>query len=189
MDVFDVIKTRRSVGKFKSDMPPEELLEKILESGTWAPNHHLTEPWKFFVLRGTARDKLGDAMADGLKESLNDHESQENKMKIEIERKKPLRAPLIIAVAVSPSDNPKVEEIEEIEAVSASVQNMLLTAHSFGLATINRTGDAAYRKRVKEFFGLKGNERLIGFVYIGYSDIQLPEGSRTSFRDKTVWME
>ena len=187
--MFEIIKTRRSVGKFKPDMPPEELVEKILEAGTWAPNHHLTEPWKFFVLRGTSRNKLGDVMADGLKESLTDPESEESKISIETERKKPLRSPLIIAVMASPSNNPKVVEIEEIAAVAASIQNMLLTAHSIGLATICRTGPAAYRKRVEEFFGLGGKEKIMGFIYLGYPDIQVPEGDRTSFREKTVWME
>ncbi|MEM3892262.1 MAG: nitroreductase family protein [Nitrososphaerales archaeon] len=82
LDVLEAIKTRRSISKFKPDEPPKELIEKILDAGTWAPTHHLTEPWKFFVLTGKAREKLGEAMAQALAEELTDLDSQENKARL-----------------------------------------------------------------------------------------------------------
>ena len=60
MDVMTAIKTRRSIGKVKSDPVPKEMIETILEAGTWAPCHHQTEPWRFFVLTGDARNGLGN---------------------------------------------------------------------------------------------------------------------------------
>lgn len=189
MEVLEAIKTRRSVGKVKSDAVPRDTIEKILEAGTWAPNHHLTEPWRFFVLTGNARNRLGDAMAEALREELDDPNSSESLSKLETERKKTLRAPTLIAVAVSPSDRPMVEEVEEVEAVAVTVQNMLLAAHSLGVGAMLRTGKAAYRRKVKEFFGLTGKQRLVGFIYLGYPDVVPPDGSRTSFREKTTWLE
>ena len=189
MQILELIKSRRSIGKVTGEMPSKDLLHKILEAGTWAPNHHLTEPWKFFVLTGGARERLGDAMADALKERMDHPESRESQISIENERKKPLRAPLIVAVAVVPSEDPIVEEIEEIEAVAAAVQNMLLVAHSLGLAAIHRTGKGIYTNQVKEHFGLKGRERLVGLIYLGYPAAAPPKAFRTSFRNKTVWLK
>ena len=60
MDVMTAIKTRRSIGKVKSEPVPKEMIEMILEAGTWAPCHHQTEPWRFFVLTGDARNGLGE---------------------------------------------------------------------------------------------------------------------------------
>ncbi|MEM1994704.1 MAG: nitroreductase [Nitrososphaerales archaeon] len=188
LDVLEAIKTRRSISKFKLDEPPKELIEKILDAGTWAPTHHLTEPWKFFVLTGKAREKLGEAMAQALAEELTDLDSQESKVKLDSERQRPLRAPVIIAVAASPKQDPNVVELEEIVATASAMQNMLLAAHALGLGAILRTGKAAYRKKVKEFFGLSDKEYLLGFIYLGYPDVQPQKATRTPFSSKTVWL-
>jgi nitroreductase len=189
LDVFEAIKTRRSISRFKPDPPPRELIEKILDAGTWAPTHHLTEPWRFFVLTGRAREKLGEVMAQALAEELADPNSQESRVKIDAEKQRPLRAPVIIAVAASPKQDPNVVELEEIVATSAAIQNMLLAAHALGLGAILRTGKAAYRKKVKDFFGLSDREYLLGFIYLGYPDAQPQKGFRTPFQNKTVWLE
>jgi len=187
MNVIEAIRTRRSISKLKADPPPRDLIEKILEAGTWAPNHHLTQPWRFFVLTGGALSRLGDAMAEALRDELQDPESQESRVKLEAERIRPLKAPVVIAVAVTPSDN--VIEVEEYAAVAMAAQNMLLAAHALGLGAILRTGKAVYRKKVNEFFGLHGRERLFGFIYLGYPADTPPASSRTSFKEKTVWLE
>jgi len=103
--------TRRSIGRFKPEPPPRELIEKILEAGTWAPTHHLTEPWRFFVLTGRARERLGEVMAQALAEELPDPNSQESKAKIDAERQRPLGAPVIIAVAASPKQGSKYSRV------------------------------------------------------------------------------
>lgn len=189
MDVWQAIRGRRSVGVMKPDAPPREWIEQILEAATWAPSHHRTEPWRFFVLTGEARKRLGEVIADIVRERLNDSEMDEAKAQLERERNKPLRAPVIIAVAVSPSDDPKVMELEELEAVACAVQNMMLAAHALGLGTIWRTGQIAYEPRLRTFFGLTGREKLLGFVYVGFPKGPLPEGKRIPVAEKTVWME
>ncbi|HWS84270.1 MAG TPA: nitroreductase family protein [Ktedonobacteraceae bacterium] len=59
MTVFEIIKRRRSIGKMTEQRPTREPIQQILEAATHAPNHHLVQPWKFFVLAGTARNELG----------------------------------------------------------------------------------------------------------------------------------
>lgn len=189
IELFEAIRGRRSVGVVKDEMPPREAIEKMLEAATWAPNHHHTEPWKFFVLTGQARHRLGEAMAEALAAKLDDPNTPEARAQLERMRKNPLRAPVIIAVAVSPSDDPRVIELEEIEAVACAVQNMLLAAHALGLGAIWRTGAICYDPRLKPFFGLSEREKLLGFVYVGYPAGPQPVGKRTPFAQKTVWMD
>jgi len=189
MNALDLIKSRRSIGVVKPEMPPKEWIEQMLEAATWAPNHHQTEPWRFFVLTGTARNRLGEAMEEITKEGMPDPHSEESRKQLEKLRKNPLRAPVVIAVAASPSTSPKVVEVEEIEAVACAVQNMMLVAHQLGLGSVWRTGGITYHPKLKDFFGLGERDLLLGFVYVGFPDMTAKPKSRTPYSEKTVWME
>ena len=186
---LDLIRSRRSIGLVKSDPVSRDLIEKILEAGTWAPTHHMTEPWRFIGIAGEARKKMGEVMADILWERLPDPETDEAKAQLERERQKALRAPVIIAVAVSPSPKPEIVEIEEIEAGMAAVQNMLLAAHALDIGAMLRTGKPAYHEKMKTFLGLAPRDHIIGFIYVGYPDMPPRKGLRTGWEKKTVWLE
>ncbi|UFJ41421.1 nitroreductase [Brevibacillus humidisoli] len=189
MELWEALKGRRSIGKVKLDVPPRECIEKILEAATWAPSHHQTQPWKFFVLQGRARQRLGEEMARIAMGKIADQETEDVRAKIEKLKSKPLRAPVVIAVAVTPSEQEKVVEIEEIEAVACAVQNMMLAAHELGLGTIWRTGSITYEPDLKPFFGLGERDRLLGFVYVGYPDLPQRESVGRPFTEKTVWYD
>lgn len=188
MDVMTAIKTRRSIGKVTADPVSKEMIESILEAGTWAPCHHQTEPWRFFVLTGDARNHLGNLFAQIAKDQMQEPIREEDQKRLEREQKKPLRAPVLIAVAVEPSENSKVFIQEEFAAVHAAVQNMLLAVHSLGLGAVWRTGGICYEPEVKKFFDLTGQSELVGFIYIGYPDMK-KEGKRKHFSEVTKWME
>jgi nitroreductase len=189
MDILEVIKTRRSIGKVKDEMVPRELLEKIIEAGTWAPNRYLTEPWRFFVISGEGRNKLAKVMEEIVIQSGIDIESEEGKKKLEKERNKPFRAPAIIAVAAEVTENGKALRIEELGAVYAAVQNMLLAAHGLGLASYWKTGKACYDPRMKEFFGLKEKDEVLAFIYLGYADMKKNPPHKRSVVDLTKWID
>lgn len=189
MDVMEAIRTRRSIGKVKQDPVEREKIEAILEAGTWAPNHYHTEPWKFFVLTGEGRKVLGRTLIEISKEKMDDPTTPENQSILNKEENKPFRAPVVIAVAVTPSDQPRVIDAEEQAAVAAAIQNMLLAAHALGLGAIWRTGPAAYHPKMKEAFDLGERDQVLGFVYVGYPDPPVPVRQRTSYADKTVWID
>lgn len=69
--VLEAIRARRSAGRVRAECPPKALIEQLLEAATWAPNHRLTEPWRFFVLAGEAREELGEAIARSLATTLD----------------------------------------------------------------------------------------------------------------------
>ena len=189
LDVFAAITTRRSIGVVKPDPVPSELINKILDAGSWAPSHHRTEPWRFFVLTGEARTCLGETISSYVAKSLENPESEESQNRLTRERKKPHRAPVIIAVAVEPTLNEKVLVKEEYAAVNAAVQNMLLAAHALGLGAIWRSGHVCYSKEVKQLFGLSNESEMVGFIYIGYPNMKELTGKRKPFSEKTKWLE
>lgn len=184
MDVLETIRTRRSIGKVGPERPPREVIQRLLQAAVWAPNHHKTEPWRFYVLAGNARVVLGEVMA---RSQARRRSSPLKESKLEKIRRKPLRAPVVIAVAVEPSSDPDVVEIEEILATAAAVQNLLLTAHAMDLGAMWRTGDACYDPEVEAFFGLSEKARLLGFVYVGYPAMAAPRATRRPTEELTEW--
>lgn len=188
-NIFEIMKSRRSVNRMTTAMPTRAQITRILEAATYAPNHYKVEPWKFFVISGKAREALGDVMAEAQAARLGDTTDKKAQALIQKERYKPLLAPVIIAVAVERPQLAWEREIENIAATSAAVQNMLLMAQELGLASLWRTGDAAYDPHVKAWFGLAEHDHIVAFVYLGFAACQLPERHPTHFGAKTYWLD
>ncbi|KHF39971.1 nitroreductase family protein [Halalkalibacter okhensis] len=188
MDIMKAIFTRRTIGLVKEDPVPKEIIEKILHAGTFAPNHYRTTPWRFFVLTGNARNRLGEVFEEVTKASLENPTTEESQKKITRSKMNPLRAPVIIAVGVEPSKKKNVIVKEEYAAVSSAVQNMLLAAHGLGLGAIWRTGEICYAKRVKEFFGMSEMGEMVAFIYLGYANMSAPNVKKTPYQDVTTWL-
>ena len=184
MDVFEAIHTRYSQGKVKPDPVPRELIEKLLDAAIQAPNHYKVRPWRFVVLTGEGREKLGDVMAAS-------QTARHPEFPVEAFdkcREVPLRAPVLIAVGVDKPSEAKVLEIENIAATAAAIENLLLAAHGMGLGAKWRTGEWARDPMVKEFLGFEPDQHIIGFIYVGYPEFIGEPVPRPSFEDRTVWM-
>src|SRR5215213_8274577 len=101
MDVHEAIRNRRSIGKVTDVRPPREVIEQILDSATWAPCHHVTNPWRFTVIAGDERIVFGKIMAQS---KLRRMESEGRSIEGEEDKliAKALRSPVIIAVSTEP---------------------------------------------------------------------------------------
>jgi nitroreductase len=188
MDVIHAIVTRQSVGRVRQDPVPEELVERILDSAVHAPNHKMTEPWRFHVFTGKGRGELARARAETARlqaESEGEYEEMAAG-RISRERKKAFRAPVVIAV-ISAAGRDEVETLENYAACAAAVQNMQLTAHALGLASMWRTGAMAYHDYMREFFGLGEADTIVAYLYIGYPDMGERPRRRQPAREKTIW--
>ena len=188
MELVEAIQSRRSVGRVKQDPVPEELIERILESAVHAPNHKITEPWSFHVFTGKGRGELARARAETARLQA-ESEGEDEEMaagRISRERKKAFRAPVVIAV-ISAAGRDEVETLENYAACAAAVQNMQLTAHALGLASMWRTGPVAYHDYMREFFGLGEGDAIVAYLYIGYPDMGERPRRRQPAREKTVW--
>jgi nitroreductase len=190
LDVIRAIETRRSIGRVKQEPVPRELIERILESGVHAPNHRITEPWRFHVFSGKGRGELARVRAEIARlQAEAEGESEEMAAgRISRERKKAFRAPVVIAV-ISEAGRDEVETLENYAACAAAVQNMQLTAHALGLAAMWRTGPIVYHQEMRRFFGLKENDRIVAHVYLGYPDMGVRPRRREPANEKTVWHE
>ncbi len=185
MDAIEAIRTRTSVKQFAAQPVEREKIELLLEAGAQAPNHYKVRPWRFVVVSGQARNRMGDLMADIFQRRFPDLQPAA----LEKERAKPLRAPVMIAVAVDEPSEPKVREIENICAAAAACENILIAANAIGLGGHWRTGDPARQPEIKHFLGLSDSQELIAFLYLGYPAMQIAPASRPGFDDRTVWME
>jgi nitroreductase len=185
MDIFKAIHSRRSQGKVKPDPVPRELIEEVLDAAVQAPNHYKVRPWRFVVLTGAGRNKLGDVMAAS-------QAARHPEFPVEAFdkcRSLPLRAPVVIAVGVDKPSEVKVLEIENVCAAAAATQNLLLAAHAIGLGAKWRTGEWARDLMVKEFLGFEADQPIIGFIYLGYPEFGAAPAPRPSFEDRTLWVE
>jgi nitroreductase len=184
METLLAIQTRRSIGSVRQDAIPQQLIEILLTAGAQAPNHYKIRPWRFIVITGSGLRRLGEVMANSLSLKSENLPAEA----LEKERAKPLRAPLIIAVGVDQPAEAKISEIENICAAAAACQNILLAAHTQGLAAIWRTGPTALDPLVKKFLGLESDQHLIGLLYIGFPDNPQTIPERPSYQDRTTWM-
>jgi nitroreductase len=190
LEVNRAIETRQSIGRVKQDPVPKALVEKVLESAVHAPNHKITEPWRFHVFAGKGRGEFARARAElaRLQAEAEGEEEEFAAGRISRERKKAFRAPVVIAV-ISKGGRDEVETLENYAACAAAVQNMQLTAHSLGLATIWRTGPVAYHPYMLDFFGLEENDRIVAYLYLGYPDMSERPRRREPASAKTIWHE
>jgi len=163
VDVFEAINTRSSASVLRDPGPTDQQWEMLLRAGARAPDHGRLRPWRFIIVRGEARELLGDVMAEALRASKPDTPSEA----LDRERRKPSRAPAILVVAVVPVPHSGVPEIEQILAGGAAAQNILLAAHALGLGAIWRTGAPAYDDRVARALGLPEQGRVVAFIYLG----------------------
>ncbi|MGE0057497.1 MAG: nitroreductase [Dehalococcoidia bacterium] len=190
MDVLEAIHSRRSVGRMTQEEPSREVIEKLLDAAVQAPNHHVTLPWRFFVMTGDARSRFGDAVAESLRPKLADLDEERREGVLADERRKPLRSPVLIAVGVRHDPEIKATPVEDLQACSAAIQNLLLAAHAEGLAAVWRTGSGAYADSVKAHFGLAPEDEIAGFVYLGYPNkdfvASMPPRQR-SYAELTEW--
>jgi nitroreductase len=184
MDVFEAIHGRQSIKKVKPDSLPRELIEKLLDAAVQAPNHHKVRPWRFVVLTGDGRKKLGDVFAASFADRHPDLPTEA----LDKPRSIPLGAPVVIAVGVDKPSEPKVLEVENISAVAAACQNLLLAAHALGLAAKWKTGEWADDPKVKEFLGFAPDQTVAAFIYLGYPEAPAEPRERPGFEDRVTWV-
>jgi len=161
---IDTILGRASAARLGSPAPTRAQLEIILSAGLNAPDHGRLRPWRYVVLQGDGLDLLGRAMSE-LKQRQTPEASAEV---LDAVRMKARRAPVIVVAAAHlVKGHRKVPEIEQIIAVGAAVENMVLAAHSLGIGTMWKTGDPAYDSQVKQVLGLDPEDQIVAFLYLG----------------------
>jgi len=151
MDVVDAIRTRRTHKAFGAEPVPAEVLRELFELARWAPNHHLTDPWRFRVLGPAARERL-KAAADQAKPGSGG--------KLD-------RAPTLI-VATAQQTGDAAQDREDVLATGVAAYIVLLAAHARGLAGYWRTLGILDERGGRAAVGLEPDEVAVGLIHLGY---------------------
>jgi nitroreductase len=150
MDVEKAIRTRRTHKAFGPGKVPPEVLEQLFELATWAPNHHLTNPWRFRVLGDRTRAELM-ALAESVKVGA---------------AVKLARAPTLVAVTAHLAGEHEADR-EDLLASAVAAYIVLLGAHARGLAAYWRTVPLLDDPRARELLEMADREAPIGLLYLG----------------------
>lgn len=163
MEALDLLLTRDSAPRLTEPGPSEDDLRQILESAVKAPDHGRLRPWRFVVIPSDQRARFGEVMAESMRRRAPDSTADA----LQRERDKAMRAPVIVVVAARVQKGHKIPEIEQIAAVSAAAQTMMLAAPALGYGAMWKTGEPAYDPTVRTALGLQADDEIIGFLYIG----------------------
>lgn len=184
--LLNLIATRRSFAL--KDIAPDPIdlnhVALILEAANWAPSHGQTEPWRFAVYSGEARQTLSNAFGTAYR--LLHPDQPAGSPSEASQRNRVWQAPVWIAIGMCP--NPQRPEWEELIATGCAVQNLHLMATALGLAGKWTSGACAIHPHVAEIVGFAPNTRLLGFFYIGRpASSEWPRGQRRSLDGKVTW--
>jgi nitroreductase len=161
--VTNLIKERRTNLRIDPGQPVEPaLIADLCEAAVWAPNHRLTEPWRFAALTGGARKALGEVAVAALQAQGSTDAARLDKTRL-----KYLRAPVVLAVGCRP-DPDQIRHAEDRDAVAAGVQNLLLAATAAGLASYWATGVAARAPATIQLCGFEDGTEIVALVYLGW---------------------
>lgn len=163
---LDLLLSRRSVkpDRLVAPSPTEDQLQVILKAASRVPDHKKLAPWRFIVFEGIARARIGDVFAEACQ--LEEREPP-SPVRLETERQRFQRAPLVVAVISTIKPKPGAPEWEQILSAGACCFNLCLAANALGFGTSWITEWVAYSPRVREALQLGATERIAGFIHIG----------------------
>src|SRR5687768_17339008 len=164
MQVSEAISTRRSIKRFTTRAITREEIESLLDAATHAPNHHMTQPWRFYVLGPDSRRAYGYALGARKAKKVEDPAAAEAvRTKIAEEHK---TLPAMIVVAMTKDENAEKRE-EDYAAVMMAVQNLALSATAMGLGTHIKTGAVMDDPAARAAAGAKEDERIVAVINVG----------------------
>ena len=147
MDVEEAIRTRRTHKAYGPEPVDRATLEELFELARWAPNHNLTNPWRFRVLGPNSRERLKEAAGPEAATKLD-------------------RAPTLVVCSCALSGDP-VQDEEDLHASAIAAYIVILAAHARGLATYWRTPEVLRTDAGREAVALPDEERFIGLLHLG----------------------
>jgi nitroreductase len=164
MDIEEAIRSRRTVKAFEREPVDRRTLEELLELARWAPNHNLTNPWRFRVLGPRSLATLKRAAAEL---ALAEAPADADRGKVEEAAAAKLdRAPTLIVLSVRRSGDP-IQDEEDAHAAACAAYIVLLAAHGRGLAAYWRTPAVLRSEAGRAAVGLPDDERFVGLLHLG----------------------
>ncbi|MES2003913.1 MAG: nitroreductase [Bacteroidota bacterium] len=192
MHTFDILKNiiqqRRSTKP--SDMNGKTIdkavIEQLLSLANWAPTHARTEPWRFVVYEKAAKQQFCADHAELYKTNTDPEKFMQGKYDKLVQQGDPVSH--IVLVYMKRTQTNTIPVLEEVAAVSAAIQNILLGAAAQGIAALWGSGGMTHHPSMKKYLGLEEADIVMGILYLGYSDIVAKSGTRSiPIENKVVW--
>lgn len=185
INAIDAINGRRSIRQFTARVPSRDEVETILAAAVQAPNHRLTQPWRFFVLGAAARYAYGLALGNRKAKKIEDADAAERMRRTVAEEHAAL--PLMIAVAMTEDANLEIRE-EDFAATMMGVQNLSIAAVSLGLGTHMKTGAIMQDPAARSAAGVPDGVRIVMVLNVGEPAAVPPAKERRTAASSTIWM-
>ena len=169
MDVETAIRTRRTHKAYSPEPLPREVLDELFELASWAPNHHLTVPWRFRIVGPAALERLKLAAGPEAASKLD-------------------RAPTLVVCSCAASED-AIEAEEDMHATAIAAYLVLLGAHSRGYAGYWRTPGVLREPAGLDAVGVPGDERFVALLYLGSPVQQMRPPERPVSTDTVTYLE
>lgn len=185
-ELLDLLKSRRSVfpPQYNQEEITKEELNQIFEAANWAPSHKKTEPWRFVVLEGAAKDRFREYVKRIYVQGTPAEDLSDRKINALIEKCDKSNKIVLINFV----DSYKVPEWEELAATAMAVQNMWLMASALKIGGY-WSSPTNVIANVDEFTPMEEGEKCVGVFYLGKYDNELPKGVRKPIEDKIRFVE
>ena len=188
MDAITAITQRTSVRRFRPDPVPRETIQRLLDCAVRAPNHKLTEPWRFSVLTGGARVRFADIRAGHRLKRFADPSSAEAQAAADKVREESRATPAYVVVMVAQNPDEATRE-EDYAATMMATANLMIAAQSLGLGTYLKTGGVMRDPSLLQLAQVPENFRVVGILSLGYPLEEETPRRRKSASELTHWVE
>lgn len=186
MDLNEVITTRRSIKAFTDRPIGRDEIERVLEMAVFAPNHRMTEPWRFYVLGPEARAAYGAALGARKAKKVEDPAAAQDVIrKVEATHRD---LPAMLAVSMTLDDNPEIRE-EDYAATFMAIQNLCLAACARGLGTHLKSGAIMDDPAGRAAVGVGEGERIVATISLGEPADTPTAKPRKSAAALTTWVD
>ncbi len=186
MSLHDSIATRRSIKEFTDRPVTRDEIEQLLEAAVQAPNHRMTEPWRFYVVGPVGRRAFGRVLGGRKARRVEDPEAAAAVVEKVTETNAAL--PAMIVVSMILDENPEIRE-EDYAATFMAIQNLCLTAHEMGLGTHLKSGAVMDDPGARAAFRIRDGERVVVMIELG-EPARMPDPKpRKSATEHTTWVE
>jgi nitroreductase len=188
MDPLTALLNRTSVRHFRPEPVPPELIGQLLECAVRAPNHKLTQPWRFVVLTEGARDRLAEIRAQHRLKRFTDPSSPEAQSATDKVRREAREVPVYIVVASVLNPDPLTRE-EDYAATMMAAGNLIGAAQMLGLGTYLRTGGVMQDPQLLELARIPPELRVVAVISLGYPAEEATPRARKPWTELTHWVE
>lgn len=183
MDLYEALLSRRTIYAFEDRPVPGEALLRALEAARWAPNHKLTEPWRFSVLGAETRAALGEVAARLGRDKAKGLSPEETERQVKRATEKVTKVPALVVVSQVRTPNDALRAREDYAAVACAIHNLVLSLWSEGVGCQWGTGGVTRDPETYRLLGIDPEaEEIVGLIKAGYPE-RVPPARRRPLED------